>query len=69
MFTFLFNIFQTYVTIISHFLQPDTYKMNSKTNLLEDYVNFVDNTKKQNKYFKISITLIVIFMFSFFSLV
>ena len=25
--------------------------MNIKTNLLEDYVNFVDNTKKQNKYF------------------
>ena len=27
--------------------------MNVKTNLLEKYVNFVDNTKKQNKYFKI----------------
>ena len=27
--------------------------MNIKTNLLEEYVNFVDNTKKQNKYFKI----------------
>ena len=26
--------------------------MNIKTNLLEEYVNFVDNTKKQNKYFK-----------------
>ena len=24
--------------------------MNIKTNLLEDYVNFVDTTKKQNKY-------------------
>ena len=24
--------------------------MNFKTNLLEDYVNFVDTTKKQNKY-------------------
>ena len=23
--------------------------MNIKTNLLEEYVNFVDNTKKQNK--------------------
>ena len=29
-----------------------TYKMNIKTNLLEEYVNFVDNTKKQNKYFE-----------------
>ena len=27
--------------------------MNIKTNLLEEYVNFVDNTKKQNKYFKL----------------
>ena len=26
--------------------------MNNKTDLLEEYVNFVDNTKKQNKYFK-----------------
>ena len=27
--------------------------MNIKTILLEEYVNFVDNTKKQNKYFEI----------------
>ena len=27
--------------------------MNLKTNLLEDYVNFVDNTKEQNEYFKL----------------
>ena len=26
--------------------------MNIKTKLLEEYVNFVDNTKKQNKNFK-----------------
>ena len=39
--------------------------MNIKTNLLEEYVNFVDNTKKQNKYFKIFIILIVIIMFLF----
>ena len=42
-----------------------TYKMNIKTNLLEEYVNFVDNTKKQNKYFKISIILFVIIVFLF----
>ena len=24
--------------------------MNKKTNLLEDYVNFVDTTKKQNRF-------------------
>ena len=39
--------------------------MNIKTNLLEEYVNFVDNTKKQNKYFKIFIILIVKIMFVF----
>ena len=35
--------------------------MNIKSDILEEYVNFVDNTKKQNKYFKISIILISIF--------
>ena len=39
--------------------------MNIKTNLLEEYVNFVDTTKKQINYFKISIILIAIFMFLF----
>ena len=34
--------------------------MNIKTNLLEENVNFVDNTKKQNKYFKILIILFVV---------
>ena len=43
--------------------------MNIKTNLLEEYVNFVDNTKKQNKYFKISIILFVIILFLFLSIV
>ena len=36
--------------------------MNIKTNLSEDYVNFVDTTKKQNKYFKTIITLIVVIL-------
>ena len=40
--------------------------MNIKTNLLEDYVNFVDNTKKQNEYFKIIMFLFVIIMFFVF---
>ena len=34
--------------------------MNIKTNLLEEYVNFVDITKKQNKYFKVFIILFVV---------
>ena len=37
--------------------------MDIKTNLLDDYVNFVDSTKKQNKYFKTIIILIAIIMF------
>ena len=41
------------------------YKMNIKTNLLEEYVTFVDNTKKQNNYFKIFSFLIAIIMFLF----
>ena len=39
--------------------------MNIKTNLLEEYVNFVDNTKKQNGYFKIIILIMGYFMFVF----
>ena len=38
--------------------------MNIKTNLLEEYINFVDNTKKQNEYFEIFF-IIVIIMFLF----
>ena len=34
--------------------------MNIKTNLLEEYVNFVDITKKQNKYFKVFVILFVV---------
>ena len=35
--------------------------MNIKTNLIEEYVNFVDTTKKQNRYFeRISILFVVI---------
>ena len=37
--------------------------MNTKTNLLEIFVNFVDNTKKQNEHFKIFLFLIVTIMF------
>ena len=39
--------------------------MNIKTNFFEEYVNFVDNTKKQNKYFKIIMFLVVMIMVSF----
>ena len=35
--------------------------MNIQTNLLEDYVNFVDNTKKQNKNLWI-FTIILVFI-------
>ena len=33
--------------------------MNFKTSLLENYVNYVDSTKKQKTYFKINIGLFV----------
>ena len=39
--------------------------MNIKTNLPEEYVNFVDTTKKQNEYFKIITFLSVIIVFFF----
>ena len=44
-----------------------TYKKSIKTNLLEENVNFVDNTEKQNKYFKKIMYLFVIVMFLFLS--
>ena len=47
------------------FLGYYPFKMNIKTNLLEEYINFVDNTKQQNKYFKLFLFLIVIIMFLF----
>ena len=36
--------------------------MNIKTNLIEEYVNFVDSTKKQNKYFKKNLILFVVIL-------
>ena len=44
--------------------------MNIRTNLLEEYINFVDTTKEQNKNFKIIIILFVVIfcLFLFFVL-
>ena len=44
--------------------------MNIKVNLLEDFVNFVDSTKKQNKYFKLNIQIcvLILYLFLFFVL-
>ena len=39
--------------------------MNIKTNLLENYVDFVDSTKKQNEYSKIFVIFLVVVV-SFF---
>ena len=43
--------------------------MNIKTNLLEDFINFVKSTAKQNTYFKkyrfICCYYILVFIFSF----
>ena len=38
-----------------------TYKMNIKTNLLEEYVNFVKYTKRRNKKLRIY-TIILVFI-------
>ena len=38
--------------------------MNIKTNLLEEYINFVDNTKKQIIYFKLSLIFSVVILCS-----
>ena len=40
--------------------------MNNKTNLLEDYVNYVDTTSKPNTYFEIIIVLPVVIKSLFF---
>ena len=37
--------------------------MNIKTNLLEEYVNFVDNTKKRNKKLRICTIILVFLLF------
>ena len=37
--------------------------MNIKTDLIEEYVNFVDNTKKQNKNLWIYIILLLFIVF------
>ena len=37
--------------------------MNIKTNLLEEYVNFVDNTKKRNKKLWICTFILVFILF------
>ena len=45
-----------------------TYKMNIKTKLLEEFVNFVDNTKKQNKNLWIC-TIILVFIVIIFTII
>ena len=46
------------------------YKMNIKTNLIEDYFNFVDLTKKQSEYFEgiIFLFVVILYLFLFFVL-
>ena len=39
--------------------------MNNKTNLLEEYVKFVDNTKKQNKNLWIYLIIVLFIVFVF----
>ena len=39
--------------------------MNIKTNLLEEYVNYVDNTKRQNKNLWIYLIIVLFIVFVF----
>ena len=43
--------------------------MNIKTNLLDKYIDFLDNTRKQNKYFKVILILFVVILCLFLFLV
>ena len=43
--------------------------MNIKTNLLEEYIDFVDSTKKQNIYFKLRLIFFVVILCSILILV
>ena len=66
------DIFKTHITIVIHltriFFKLSLYKMNIETNLLEDHVNFVDSTKKQNTYLTrlIILFVVIISLFLFF---
>ena len=47
------------------FLNDDniSFKMNIRTNSLEEYVNFVDNTNKQNKNLWIYLIIVLFIVF------
>ena len=49
-----FDIFITHISIVIHltriFFKSSLYKMNTKTNLLAEYVSFLDSTKQQYTY-------------------
>ena len=54
-----------YIHIYENFSQLKKYKMNIKTNLIEEYVNFVDSTIKRNKNLWIYIILLLFIVFIF----
>ena len=47
------------------FLNDDniSFKMNIRTNIFEEYVNFVDNTNKQNKNLWIYLIIVLFIVF------
>ena len=63
MFTSLSNISQTNITIITHLLQLNTYKMIIKTKFVEEYVNVVDEKKNRKRKFWICSILLVFILF------
>ena len=60
-FTDKYHLFFIFIIKYCRIILIIVYKMNIKTNLLEKYVNFVDNTKKQNKNSRIC-TIILVFI-------
>ena len=56
-------IIYNYIHIYENLSQLNQYKMNIKTNLIEEYVNFVDTTNKRNKNLWIYIILLLFIVF------
>ena len=52
-----------YIHIYENLSQLNQHKMNIKTNLIEEYVNFVDSTNERNKNLWIYIILLLFIVF------
>ena len=57
------HIYKEYICTLMRLSQLNQYKMNIKTNLIEEYVNFVDTANKRNKNLWIYIILHLFIVF------